>query len=329
MSGDVHIAYQVVGDGPLDLVFVPWWLNHVEEAWDDPATARFLERLASFSRLILFDQRGTGLSDAINPKAVPTLEEWMDDVRAVMDAAGSEQAAIYGHGDGGVVSILFAASHPERTSALVLSDAYARITWKDDYGMGIPADIWKSFVEVVEEDWGAGFMIFLQAPSLDGDEGFKERLARKERLSVSPGSAMAIQRMLGEVDVRDVLGAIRVPTLVLHKAKNGYILPEHGRYLADHIDGAKHVEIAGGDHFYWLGDGRQCIGRGPGVPDRRHHAKGARSGPHNDPVHRHSGIDGNGLTHRRSGLEGCAGPARLHFQAAAGPLWRSGDQGHG
>jgi pimeloyl-ACP methyl ester carboxylesterase len=259
-SGDVHIAYQILGDGPVDLLFVPWWWNHLETQWDEPSVARFLNRLASFSRLIVFDQRGTGLSDPISVNAVPTLEEWMDDLRAVIDAAQSERAAVFGHGDGAAVSILFAATYPDRTSSLVLAESYARVEWDDAFltftGSETPATR-EECIEIalreIASKWGTGVFLPELAPDRADDEGFRAQIARLERLSVSPGVAVAIQRMILEVDLRPVLPTISTPTLVVHRKDNAYCPAGWGRAVADGIPGARYVELPGAEHLYWMG----------------------------------------------------------------------------
>jgi class 3 adenylate cyclase len=251
-SGSLQIAYQVVGDGPVDLLFSPWWWNNLDTQWDDPLVAAFLERLASFSRLILFDQRGVGLSDPVPLAELPTLEQWMDDMRVVLDAVGSSRAAVLGHGDGGLVSILFAATFPERTSALVLVDSCARLRQDGDYSGWLDEGV-EFFLHEFGTTWGSGALIAFLAPDLVGDAGFLERLARAERLSVSPTAAVAIQRVILDSDVRGALPTVSAPTLVLHRKDNTYAPAVWGRYLAAHIGGARYVELPGGQHLYWLG----------------------------------------------------------------------------
>lgn len=251
-ADDVHIAYQVVGDGPIDVVFAPWWWNHLELQWEDPAIARFLKRLSSFSRLLLFDQRGVGLSDPVSKAALPTIEQWMDDIRAVMDAAGSERAAIFGHGDGGFVSMMFAATYAERTSALVLADATARIRPDTGYG-GVEEEWLDGVLRDLETRWGTGLFLDTIAPGLQHDDAFRERIARTERLSVSPGIAPEIQRIVIESDLRPIVPTISAPTLILHRKDNRYAPVVWGRYLAEHIAGSRLVELPGAEHLYWLG----------------------------------------------------------------------------
>ncbi len=248
-SGVVNIAYQVVGDGPLDLVFVPGWISHLEVGWEEPSFARFLRRLASFSRLILFDKRGTGLSDRVSVMELPTLEQRMDDVRAVMDAAGSERAALFGVSEGGPMSVLFAATYPRRTSALILYGSMAR---RAEF---VPTDEQlQQISEALERTWGQAMDTGLWAPSRAHDQQFKEWLARLGRLGASPGAGAALIRMMMQMDVRHVLPAIRVPTLVIHRIGDRAVAIDLGRQLAQEIPGAKFVELPGDDHFPSAGD---------------------------------------------------------------------------
>jgi class 3 adenylate cyclase len=250
-----HIAYQVVGEGPVDLVFVPWWWNHLESQWDDPLIAHFLTRLASFSRLILFDMRGVGLSDPVPMNDLPTLERWMRDAKTVLDAAGSSRATVLGHGDGGLIALLLAATHPERCSGLVLLDAYARLIADDGYA-GWDAPVVDAAMRSFEHFWGTGDEEWVKAvaPSQAAKEPFREQLARLERHSVSPGAATAVQMLIGHLDVRPVLPSISAPTLVLAHRDNFYISAMYGRYLASHIAAARLVELDGADHLYWVGN---------------------------------------------------------------------------
>jgi len=252
LSGDVNIAYQVVGNGPFDLVFVPGWVSHLDHYWDEPHIARFYSRLAAFSRLIRFDKRGTGLSD--RGVSMPTLEQRMDDVRAVMDAVGSQRAAIMGISEGGAMSILFAATYPERTTALVLYGSYARSAWAPDYTFARTTEEFEARIAGFREGWGSGRTAAVFAPSHAGDEAFREWAAANERTSASPGAMEALQRMNFDIDARHLLGAIRVPTLVLHRTGDRAVNVAHGRYLAAHIPGAKYVELAGDDHAWAAGD---------------------------------------------------------------------------
>jgi len=253
-SGDLHIAYQVVGDGPLDLVYVPGWVSHVELAWEEPSLARFLGRLASFTRLIVFDKRGTGLSDRVPPSQLPPLEERMDDLRAVMDAAGSKRAAIFGFSEGGNLSTLFAASYPERTRALLLFGTFAKRLWSPDYPWAPTAEQRQQFYAEVERDWGRGIDLSLYVPSKMGDEAFLDRLNAYFRNAASPGAAVTLLRMNSAVDARHILPAIHVPTLVMHRTGDRSVRIDESRWLAQQVPGARFVELAGEDHMPWVGD---------------------------------------------------------------------------
>jgi class 3 adenylate cyclase len=251
-SGDVHIAFQVMGEGPLDLVVVPGFVSHLEADWEGPRTAASLRRLASFSRLIRFDKRGTGLSDRVG--GTPTLEERMDDVRAVMDAVGSQRAALFGVSEGGPMSILFAATYPERTAALVLYGTYARRSWAPDHPFGWTEEQWAMYLDRLERDWGGPWGVELWVPSLAHDERALQARANYLRVAASPGAAAAIWRMNKDIDVRHVLPAVRVPTLVVHRTGDRLTRIEQARYLAEHIAGARLVELPGIDHQPWVGD---------------------------------------------------------------------------
>ncbi len=236
-SGDISIAYQVVGDGPNDLVYVPGWVSNVETAWEDPPVARFLERLSSFSRLILFDKRGTGLSDRVPLNELPTLEQRMDDVRAVMDAAGSERAALFGASEGGVLCALFAATYPERSSALIVYGSYAKGLPNGDYPWGLTErETAEDFLEGLAEVWDdAGGLLQIWAPGVADDEGARDRFGRYLRSGASPSAAVALTRMNLAIDIRHVLPVIRAPTLMLHRTGDGLISIEAGRHMAAQI----------------------------------------------------------------------------------------------
>ena len=251
-SADVNIAYQVVGTGPPDLVLVPGWMSNIDVFWEEPTIERFFKRLASFARLILFDKRGTGLSDRVSD--MPSLEVRMDDVRAVMDAVHSERAALFGYSEGGPMCALFAATYPTRTTALILAGSYARRTAAADYPWGIDERQLHSFIDQAERDWGGAVGIDERAPSMAQDERFRQWWARFLRMSASPAAAATLARMNGEIDVRHVLPAIRVPTLVLHSVNDQTIKVGAGRNLAERIPGAKFVELQGIDHVPWLSD---------------------------------------------------------------------------
>ncbi|HEX9278515.1 MAG TPA: adenylate/guanylate cyclase domain-containing protein [Casimicrobiaceae bacterium] len=253
-SGNVHIAYQVVGQGPLDLVFVQGWVSHVELAWNEPTLASFLDRLASFSRLITFDKRGTGLSDRVPDDQLPTLEERMDDLRVVMDKVGSERAALFGVSEGGNLCALFAATFPERTTALVMADTYAKRVWSPDYPWAPTPEKRQKEYELVEREWGNLMDLDHYIPSKIGDETFARRLATYWRRAASPGAAVALLRMNTQIDIRSILPTIRVPTLILHRTGDLDVNVEEGRYIAARIPGAKFVELPGDDHLPWIGD---------------------------------------------------------------------------
>jgi serine/threonine protein kinase/DNA-binding winged helix-turn-helix (wHTH) protein/class 3 adenylate cyclase len=254
LSGDVNIAYQVIGDGTLDIVFVMGWVSHLEWFWKEPAFARFLNRLASFARVILFDKRGTGLSDRVPLNELPTLEQRMDDVRAVMEAVGSERAVLCGVSEGGPMSCLFSATYPEKTSALVMIGSYARRLWAEDYPWGPTEAQREQFFDEMRRDWGGPVGIDTRAPSLAEDPAFRDWWATYLRMGASPGAALALTRMNAEIDVRGILPTIRVPTLVLHRTGDETLRVEEGRYLAEQIPGAKFVELPGKDHLPFVGD---------------------------------------------------------------------------
>jgi class 3 adenylate cyclase len=252
-SGDLHIAHQVIGTGAVDLIVVPGAFTNVELAWEIPWYAHFNTQLAAFSRLICFDKRGTGLSDRVS--GVPTLEERMDDVRAVMDAVGSERAALFGISEGGAMSMLFAATYPERTRALVLFGTFARFrSWVNGPGQ------LEASIAQIERDWGTGESLRRYAPSLAADESSVRAWARFERISASPLAMIALRRMNAEIDIRHVLPAIRVPTLILHRSGDLAVSVEAGRHLATQIAGAKYVELPGADHLPMVGDSDRIIG---------------------------------------------------------------------
>jgi DNA-binding winged helix-turn-helix (wHTH) protein/pimeloyl-ACP methyl ester carboxylesterase len=253
-SGDVNIAYQVIGDAPLDLVFVMGWVSHLEYFWREPSFARFLLRLASFARLILFDKRGTGLSDRVPINELPTLEQRMDDVRAVMDAVGSERAALCGVSEGGPMCSLFAATYPEKTLALVMIGTYAKRIRDDDYPWAPTPEHRQEFFEEMREQWGGPVGLEERAPSVANDPQFRQWWATYLRMGASPGAALALTQMNAEIDVRHVLPSIRVPTLVIHRSEDQCLKVEEGRYVAGKIPGAKYVELPGRDHLPFVGD---------------------------------------------------------------------------
>ena len=236
---------------------MPGWISNVELMWDDPAQAHMLGRLASFSRLILFDKRGTGMSDPVPLDRLPTLEDRMDDVRAVLDAAGSERAALFGFSEGGNLSVLFAATYPQRTTALALYAVFAKRIWSPDYPWAPTPEAREREIAELERTWAAGMDVDQLAPS--EDEAFKRRLATYFRRSASPGAAVALLRMNTQIDVRSVLPAIHAPTLVMHRVNDQDTTVEEGRWIADRIPGARFVELPGDAHVVWAGDTDQVV----------------------------------------------------------------------
>jgi pimeloyl-ACP methyl ester carboxylesterase len=253
-SGDVSIAYQVFGDGPIDLVVTPGFVSNVDLIWDEPVIARYHRQLSSFARVTVFDKRGTGLSDRV--ANVPTLEQRIDDLRAVMDAAGVERAALMGVSEGGPMSIKFAATHPERTIALVLYGAGARHVWAPDYPWDSTVEELEREEEIILRSWGEDMHETLVkfAPSIADDAHYITWFARYVRASASPGAAVALQRMNRAIDVRDVLPRINVPALVVHRTGDRDIPIEAARYVASRIPGATLVELPGDDHLPYFGD---------------------------------------------------------------------------
>jgi class 3 adenylate cyclase len=251
-SGELSIAFQVVGDGPLDILFAPGFVSHLEVGWEEPHSAAFIERLASFARLILFDKRGTGMSDPVDRP--PTLEERTDDIRAVMDAVGSERAAVLGVSEGGAMSTLFAATYPERTTALILYGTYARLPAGPDYPEGVEPAILYQALDGIITGWGNGSNIRYWGPDYASDAPLVAWWGKLQRMSASPSMARNLVGSYGGIDVRGVLDAIRVPTLVLHRRRDQSIPFRLGRYVADHIEGSTFVQLEGADHLFFLGD---------------------------------------------------------------------------
>jgi pimeloyl-ACP methyl ester carboxylesterase len=277
-SGDLHIAYQVVGEGPLDLVYVPGWVSHVELAWEEPTLARFLQRLASFSRLIMFDKRGTGLSDRVPNDKLPTLENRVDDLRAVMDAVGSDQAAVFGFSEGGNLGAFFAATYPERTKALALFGTFAKRIWSPDYPWAPKPEDREREYKTIEREWGELADVEHYVPSKAGDETFARRLATYFRRSASPGAAVALLRMNTQLDIRHILPTIRVPTLVINRTGDRDANVEEGRWIARQIPNARFVELSGEDHLPWVGD-QDAV-----VDEIQEFLTGARSVPESNRV---------------------------------------------
>jgi pimeloyl-ACP methyl ester carboxylesterase len=277
-SGDVNIAYQVVGEGPRDLVLVPGWISNIEVFWEDPAMTHFLQRLASFSRLILFDKRGTGLSDRVPVNELPGLEARMDDVRAVMDAVKSTRATLFGYSEGGPMCALFAATYPDRTTALIMVGSFARRIRADDYPWGPTHEEWERITEEYTREWGGPVGFDLRAPSAAHDPSAREWWARNLRLGASPAANRVLMRMNAEIDLRQVLPAVRVPTLIVHNDGDRSVPVEFGRYMAERIPGAKYVELSSPDHAPWVGN-TDAI-----VDEIEEFVTGVRRGPEHDRV---------------------------------------------
>jgi len=258
-SGDASIAYQVTGDGPLDMLFMPGWISQVEQLWEAPAMRRFLERLAQFGRLILFDRRGSGLSDRLFDEW--TIEQDADDALAVLDAAGSERAALFTYSTGGVVGATLAADHPDRVGALVMYASLARTSWAPDYDWALTRE---QRIDLVEQNWGSwgevnNPVVNLLAPSMAEDAALAEWFARMQRLAASPAEARRMARELADLDVREALPRIIVPTLVMHRTGDMTWDVRHSRYLAQNIPGARYVELDGIDSFPFVGDSDAII----------------------------------------------------------------------
>lgn len=254
---EVTLAYQVLGNEPIDLVFVPGFVSHLEYGWEEPSYARFLQRLASFARLILFDKRGTGLSDRV--AGVPTLEQRMDDVRTVMDSVNSQRAVLMGVSEGGAMTALFAATYPERTTALILYGSLVKTAWAPDYPWGAKPDEFKQRNELYRKEWGGPIELEHFAPSKKDDEHFRQWWAKFLRLGASPSAVITNRGLNWEIDIRDVLPAIRVPTLIINRVEDQVVYLEEARYLHKHIPNSKLVELEGDDHFWWVGDSETII----------------------------------------------------------------------
>lgn len=251
-SGEVHIAYQVLGQGPPDVVFVGGFVSHLEHMWQEPRLARFWQRLASSCRLILFDKRGVGLSDRVG--YAPTLEHTMDDILSVMDVVGVERAVLFGVSEGGPNSALFAATYPHRVSGLILYGTVAKFTRAPHYPWALTREQWSRWLKYLLDNWGTAVSVEGFAPTLAGDDDFRQWWAQMLRLSSSPGAVQAVLEVAQDIDVRHVLPAIGVPTLVLHREDDIMMRVEGGRYLAEQIPTAKYVELPGADHWWWVGD---------------------------------------------------------------------------
>jgi pimeloyl-ACP methyl ester carboxylesterase len=275
-SGDINIAYQVVGDGPIDLVYVPGWLSHIEYVWENPTCAHFFNRVSSFARLIFFDKRGSGLSD--RDVGFATLDERMDDMRAVMDAVDSERAALFGVSEGGSMSALFAATYPERTVALILHACFAKRLWSEDYPWGPTPEARENWVDTMVREWGEDSDVGFFFPSEIDNPQFRSWFGTYRRYAASPQSAYTLGRLNSEIDIRTILPAINVPTLVTHRRGDRHVKIEEGRYLAEHIPDAKFIELPGDDHGIFAGDVDQI------VDEIEEFLTGIRRGPDRDRV---------------------------------------------
>lgn len=257
---DCHVAYQVWGTGSVDLVYVAEFWHSIEAQWNEPRFAAFLRRLGTFARVISLDQRGSGLSDPLPLGEQPNLDRAMEDVLTVMDAVGVTRAALLGVAGGGLVSLLLAATRPERVQALVLLHALARLTAAPDYPWGTSQAFEERVMADLSHGWGSGVLADVMAPTEADEPSFRAWLAQYQRLGASPGEVIAQRRMVQQVDVRDILPSIQVPTLVIHRRDNRLINVAHGRYLAEQIPGAEYVELPGADHLPFLGDGEAILG---------------------------------------------------------------------
>jgi class 3 adenylate cyclase len=277
-SEGARIAFQVLGDGPLDVVLVSHEGVILDVMWEQPLIARALERLGGFSRLIMFDHRGTGVSDPLPTDHPLTLEDRIADLHAVMDAAGSDRAALVASSDGGPMSILYSGTHPERTSALVLYGSFARMARGPDYPSGLAVDQYQLWLALLRERWGDGSTLAAVAPSLAADAGWRRWWARAERLAYSPAAVLGLFQTAWDIDTSDILASVPVPTLVLHRSGDRWISVGHGRFLAEHIPGARFVELPGDDHLFYAGDADSVL------DEIEEFLTGARHGPESHRV---------------------------------------------
>jgi class 3 adenylate cyclase/pimeloyl-ACP methyl ester carboxylesterase len=248
-SEDGYVAYQVFGQGAFDIMFIGNWASNIEVMWEHPSMARYLNRLGHFARVICFDKRGAGLSDPVPLGALPTLEHWMDDARIVLDAVGSEDTALIGDAEGGPMAMMFAATYPQRTRALVLVNTFAKMLRAADYPIGMPEEAAERLLQIWERAWGTGIVLELSAPSVADDPEMQRWAGRYMRLSAPPAACTRMYRWVLQVDVRSVLPSIQAPTLILHRVDNRHYRVAMGRYLAEHIPGAKYLELPGADWY--------------------------------------------------------------------------------
>ena len=274
-----YVAYQVFGNGPPDILFITNWGTNLEVMWEEPSLVRYFDRLESLGRVILFDKRGTGVSDPVPLHSLPSLEEWMDDAREVLLAVNSEKIVLIGDTEGGLMSILFAATYPNMTSSLILSNAFARFLRDHDYPVGLPVSSMPKLLDLIERRWGTGEMLSVIAPSVSDDTRFKKWFARYQRLAMPPGAFAMMYHWVLEVDVRCVLPSISVPTLVLQRRDNDHYRVGFGRYLGENIPNAKYVELPGADAYpFHAGDIDRVL------DEIQEFLTGVRSGPDTDRV---------------------------------------------
>jgi class 3 adenylate cyclase len=260
LSGDISIAYQVLGTGPFDLVYSHGWVSHLDMQWEEPHLAAFLSRLASFSRLITFDKRGTGLSDRVAVNELPTLEQRMDDLRAVMDAAGSEKASLFGTSEGGAMCLLFAATYPSRVRSVITFGSYAKRIRSDDYPWAPTRDEREAAYREIPDTWGTTKGLETVFPSMLGDPAFEEWVAAYFRAAASPAAAVALLRMNSEADIRAILPTVRVDAMIMNRIEDGDVKVEEARYIASRIKGAKLALFPGADHVPWVGRTDDILG---------------------------------------------------------------------
>ena len=253
-NGDINIAYQVIGNGAIDFVYVSGWISNIDILWTDSRISTFLNKITRFSRLILFDKRGTGLSDRVN--ATCSLKERMDDISCVLNAVGSKKAILFGHSEGGTASILFAATYPERTAALIIFGVFAKRRHSAEYPWAPTPEERITFYQTIQKEWGNGQKMGLEylIPSLVEDKKYYDWFASYMRSGASPGAALALAKMNTEADITHILDSIEVPTLILHRTGDRDVNIEEGKYLAERIPNSKFVELQGIDHFFWVGD---------------------------------------------------------------------------
>ena len=258
-SGDLKIAYQVVGEGARDIVFLPGWVSHLDLAWDDPHLSYFYKRLSSLGRLIVFDKRGTGLSDPVTKRQ--SIDDRLDDIRAVMDAAGSQRATLFGVSGGGTMAVAFAALAPERVEALILHSAVAKLVSAEDHPWGWAPDLFEAVVNTMIDTWGDPTVPGIEFinPSVADDAGYRAWLGRYMRTSASPAMAKELMWVDNELDVRNDLPRITAPTLVTHRRDETWVSPDQSHYIARTIPGARFVELDGADHWPWVGNADEAL----------------------------------------------------------------------